>query len=206
MSKRQDVEVTTHKKLARSQSFQDDLIIPLFKSFINGALVVTTLMLLSMKVAGLPFDALLWAVAVLALATLWYLFRESRFAESTLWAVEERTGKDWNEDGVIGQPESVIVLQVGGERAMFRNLLTAPEVEAFSRLALAGKANERAMTDMYGMERPQWQDLRDGLVGLGWMVRNHPTNERLGWSLTRRGADQMRRIKASDYVMLSGIT
>ena len=133
---------------------------------------------------------MIWLLTAIYAAT---LLRHLRNVERTLWRIEERDGKDYDDDGWIGTPPEKRILEIDGEPVSFgaewhgdeptvgttgqppavvrRFLLRAKEV-GLARSAWLPENGPRTTLEGVQVSRGVWRDITEWLVAIGWATNN----------------------------------
>lgn len=185
---------------ARAPALSSDFVLPLLQSVVTAGLVGGLVALSGVGGGGWRVFWLAFLVAAL-LAWLWTL----NAAREALWRLESVLQKDFDGDGVAGVPERPVVrVEVEAGRALqlidFHGLTDVAQLQVFARLALEGRLNERDVKEALGLLRPEWQALRDDLLGRGLLAWNVVNSPRHGVALTRRGADVLNGVLDAEVI------
>ena len=164
-----------------------------------AAYIATFLICLGIDELSVRWAAIVGGLTILIILAINYFMQ---WKMELLWAWENITGRDWNQDGFKGEPQEARVVQIEISNPDNNNLqyLKIPEalfekLPMIAHLLRAGKPfSEGAMCGSgRPLSRSEFHSLRDVLFDRGlatWRNAEHPT---LGVILTARGKSVMRQ-------------
>ena len=188
---------------AREETVHSDVIVPFAQASITGVLVGSSFAILALLffTKNTTFAVYLFAVlSVLVTAVVWIQQMQKR--NEILWRVESLLGRDFNGDGVVGEPSSLrIELSTTNEHGFqSMEILDLPgdalRFREFACAVLAGRAISLASwTGQGGLySRREFIQLRDELLKRGWLVWRNPHAPAQGVVLTKKGREAMEKV------------
>jgi len=174
--KRSEILVRTPEPVREPRPVTDAVVIPGLRAVISGGLVCSVLVFGVQVFKGVWLSwtaaALCWAVAGLVT---WGL---ATWGDLITWGIERATGQDLDGDGVIGQPDRLIL--INSRPQVDPRERKRLQFEDFVRGCEADTALRR-WEPIIGRER--YNEYRDALIGTTWASWIDPDNTRRGWEL-----------------------
>ncbi len=187
-----------------SKTTTDDIRASFIDSVVSAGLVMVATGSMILVLDGLTFH---WGGAVIRVLLPWSLVPLSGVGMAILryfWGmaiarrlneiVETITGRDINQDGHIGKPESPkphtveVKVSNGPGRWQYEELKVEPgKLKALALAVLAGQSFTERTATKAGLTQDEFRELREQFIGRGWATWNHPTRKQQGHTLTRGG-------------------
>ncbi len=188
---------------AREGSVHSDVLVPLFQSLITGFFGGAILALVTWYFIAQDAEYALYAfgISLVVIATVvWMGLLDDH--KRLLWRVERLVGKDFDGDGVVGEPETLRIELTTTNEEGFQSMeiLDLPgdahKLREFACAVLAGRAISLASWTGHGglYSRREFIVLRDELLHRGWMAWRNPHAPAQGVMLTRKGREALERI------------
>ena len=191
-----------HLQPAREGNLHSDVLVPIAQASITGVLVASVLSIatfLFITTSATVVGYLFIVASVSITAGLWIRLMSDR--NRLLWKIERITGKDFDGDGYVGEPETLrIELSSVDEHGAHIEFLNIPgDGQRFKEFAcgvLNGKAISTASWTGRGgiYSRREFNELRDALLNRGWLMWRNPHAPVQGVMLTRKGREAFERI------------
>lgn len=197
-----------HLQPAREGNLHSDVLVPLAQASITGVLVASVLSIatyLLITTSAVIVGYLFVVASVSITAGLWIRLMSNR--NRLLWKIERITGKDFDGDGYVGEPDTLRIEVSTTNEHGFRSLefLDVPgDARRFRQFACAvlnGKpVSQSGWTGNGGLyTRREFIALRDELLKRGWLVWRNPHAPAQGVTLTAKGRRALEEVCKAPY-------
>ena len=199
----EDFGVYENLQPARESNIHSDVLVPLAQASITGTLIGASASAIFLLLVSKDTDVAVYIFSVtfvLVTAVVWMQLMRDR--NQLLWKVERLTGKDFNGDGVVGEPETLRIELSAVNEHGFQYMETldipgsASKFREFACGVLSGRAISIASwTGQGGLySKREFVALRDELLKRGWLKWRNPHAPAQGVTLTRKGRSALERI------------